>query len=46
MKNNIKKLFNKIDKNKDGKLTAAEIIIAIRKNPEISKVLNLPKNIR
>ena len=35
-------LFNNIDKNKDGVVTRAEIIVALRNDQVLQKLLDLP----
>ena len=35
--------FDKIDRNHDGHLTRAEMILTCKKNPEIAGILNIPQ---
>ena len=42
------KIFNQLDKNHDGAVTPAEVIIALRKEKthELARLLDLPERIR
>ena len=42
----IKRVFVALDKNKDGRITNAEFISGLKKNPWIAELLGMPANIR
>jgi len=41
----LSKAFEMFDKNHDGHLTRAEIILGCRKNPDLAKLMGLPEHV-
>lgn len=42
----LRSVFEKVDKNHDGQIDKRELIIALRKDPDVSALMQLPANIR
>eukprot|EP00937_MAST-01D_sp_MAST-1D-sp2_P005319 g5319.t1 len=45
-RHHVSTIFNKIDKNNDGSISRTELILALRRDPDVDKLMNLPSNIR
>ena len=42
----LKKTFKNVDKDQDGRINKADLLLAMRKNPELSSLMNLGASVR